>query len=109
VGTVNDQTRGEGRLRLSVAGFEHSARGNFTMTFTDAAHDLSGDVTISTIDQPRVELFFRAAGAAGCPTGEGLVLHARGTLAATDRITGNYMDLVGCGAARTGTLELARP
>ena len=101
--------RGDGRLRLSVAGFEESARGDFSMTFGDPAHDLNGDVTISTIDRPRIEMFFRVSGASGCPPGEGLVLHGRATLAAPDRISGNYTDLVACGASRNGTLELSRP
>ena len=108
VGTVNDQLRGAARVRLSVAGFGESALGSFTMTFADTTQDLAGDVTISTIDRPRLDLFFRVSAAAGCPDGEGMVLHARATLATPDQISGNYMNLAGCASPRRGTLELAR-
>jgi hypothetical protein len=106
VGTLDDQIRGEARMQFSVAGLGESARGSFTISFADSRDDLSGDVTISTIDRPRLELFFRASGAEDCPAGEGPVLHARATLAATDRISGNYTDLIPCGSAWRGTLEL---
>jgi hypothetical protein len=109
MGTVNDRLRGEGRLQFSVAGFEQSARGRFTMSFDDAAHDLAGDVTISTTDQPRIEIFFRVPEAPGCAAGGGLVLHGRATLAAVNRLSGSYSDIVACGSARSGTLELSRP
>jgi hypothetical protein len=105
-GTLDDQLRGAARVQFSVAGFGESARGRFTISFADSRDDLSGDVTISTFDRPRLELFFRASAARDCPAGEGPVLHARATLAATDRISGNYVDLIPCGPARRGTLEV---
>ncbi|MEO5820476.1 MAG: hypothetical protein ABIT71_08205 [Vicinamibacteraceae bacterium] len=106
-GTVTDQLRGVGQLRFSARGFDATATGTFTLSFSESGHDLSGDVTVSSTDQPTIDLFFRARGAPGCPTGEGSVLHARTALDG-NRMTGTYRDLLACGSIGGGSLEATR-
>jgi hypothetical protein len=106
-GTVTDQLRGVGQLRFTARGFDATATGTFTLSFTSGMNELSGDVTVSSTNQPTIDLFFRARGAPGCPPGEGSVLHARTALDGV-RMTGTYRDLLACGFVGGGSIEVTR-